>query len=78
MGLMDSNVDLVWTPKVRHGGTNKVSIEIAYIAHACVWILRKQTKWCGNPSGMEHAKKLALTKGYKDPINKKPPWPYLV
>ncbi len=31
-----SNVDLVWTPKVKHGGTNKVSIEIVYIAHACV------------------------------------------
>jgi len=31
-----SNVDLVWTPRVRHGGTNKVSIEIAYIAHARV------------------------------------------
>jgi hypothetical protein len=27
---------------------------------------------------MEHAYKLAPTKGYKDPINKKPPWPYLV
>jgi hypothetical protein len=29
MGLMDSNVDLVRTPKVKHGGTNKVSIKIA-------------------------------------------------
>jgi hypothetical protein len=31
-----SNVDLVWTPELRHGGTNKVSIEIVYIAHAHV------------------------------------------
>ncbi len=31
-----SNVDLVWTPEVRHGGTNKVSIKIVYIAHAHV------------------------------------------
>jgi hypothetical protein len=33
-----SNVDLVWTPEMRHGGTNKVSIEIAYIAHACEFL----------------------------------------
>jgi hypothetical protein len=26
-------VDLVWIPRVRYGGTNKVLIEIAYIAH---------------------------------------------
>jgi hypothetical protein len=31
-----SNVDLVWTPRVMHGGTNKVSIDIAYITHALV------------------------------------------
>ncbi len=31
-----SNVDLVWIPKVKHGGTNKVSIEIAYVTHARV------------------------------------------
>jgi len=29
-------VDLVWTPRARHGGTNKMSIKIAYITHACV------------------------------------------
>jgi hypothetical protein len=29
-------VDLVWTPKARHGGTNKMSIKIAYITHAFV------------------------------------------
>jgi hypothetical protein len=44
----------------------------------CVWVLGGQVKWCGNPNGMEHAKKLTLTKGYKNPINKKPPQPYLV
>jgi hypothetical protein len=31
-----SNVDLVWIPEVKHGGTNKVSIKIVYIAHAHV------------------------------------------
>ncbi len=31
-----SNVDLVWNFKVKHGGTNKMSIMIAYIAHAHV------------------------------------------
>jgi len=31
-----SNVDLVWTLEVRHESTNKVSIDIVYIAHACV------------------------------------------
>jgi hypothetical protein len=30
------NVDLVWIPEVRHGGTNKVLIKIVYIAHAHV------------------------------------------
>jgi hypothetical protein len=32
------NVDLVLTHRVRHGGTNKVSIEIVYIAHAHVCV----------------------------------------
>ncbi len=29
-------MDLVWTPRVMHGGTNKILIKIAYITHACV------------------------------------------
>jgi hypothetical protein len=31
-----SNVDLVWTFRVKHGGTNKMSIKIVYITHAHV------------------------------------------
>jgi hypothetical protein len=31
-----SNVDLVWKKGEQHGGTNKISIECAYIPHACV------------------------------------------
>jgi hypothetical protein len=47
------NVDLVWTHRVRHEGTNKMSIEIVYIAHACMceFFEGKQgdvkTKWSG-------------------------------
>ncbi len=39
-----SNVDLVWTPKVKYGGTNKVPIKIAYIphAHVCEFLEGKQ------------------------------------
>jgi len=29
-------MDLVWIPRVNHGGTNKMSIKIVYIAHAHV------------------------------------------
>jgi hypothetical protein len=32
-----SNVDLVWKDGFRHGGQNKVAIEIAYIPHAHVF-----------------------------------------
>jgi len=31
-----SNVDLVWKKGEQHGGTNKISIECAYIRHAHV------------------------------------------
>ncbi len=31
-----SNMDLVWTPGMRHKHANKTSIEIAYIPHAHV------------------------------------------
>jgi hypothetical protein len=31
-----SNLDLMWTHGVKHKGINKTSIEITYIAYACV------------------------------------------
>ncbi len=39
-----SNVDLVWIPRVGHGGTNKVLMKIGYIAHAYVWLLGSQVR----------------------------------
>jgi hypothetical protein len=66
-----SNVDLVWIPKVGHGGPNKALIEIAYIAHTYVCDFLE-----GDRSDVEtlvkwNTQKLALAKGYKNPINKK-------
>jgi len=67
-------VDLVWTPKVKHGSTNKVLIEIAYIAHACVCeFLEAELSDVETLVEWNAQKKFGPTKGYKDPINKKIP-----
>jgi hypothetical protein len=64
-------MDLVQIPRVGHGGTNKMLIEIVYITHAYV---------CGFLEGEQgdvetllewNTQKLAPTKGCKNPINKK-------
>jgi hypothetical protein len=64
-------VDLVWIPKVGHGGTNKVLIEIAYIDNVCEFL---EGKSGDVETPMEwNTQKLALQKDVKTPLIKKPP-----
>jgi hypothetical protein len=65
-------VDLVWIPRVRHGGINKVLIEIAYIAHAHVCeFLEGERSDVETPVGWNTHKNLPPQKDIKIPSIKK-------
>jgi len=71
-----SNVDLMWAPKVRHWGINKVSIDIAYITHMSKFL---EGEWGDGKTLVDYNTQIfAPTKWYQYPINKKPPRAYLV
>jgi hypothetical protein len=72
-------MDLVWIPRVSHGGTNKVPIKIVYITHAHVSKFFKDEQGDVETSMEWNTHKdLPPQNDIQNPINKKPPWAYLV